>query len=373
MAIPRRATLALVVLVGAIMQAGTGVGGVEDILDPSCTATPSPSSREGAAQRSEFAADGTRAGRRRRILHMGNHQGLRYELAGVGRRLGLAIDFEEWPERDVCCKLNVDSDRSRWLWEQHGERWLSYDVIITSDTAPIARPLLQHNVRMLAAGTRIVVWVCNRFDFRDNGPDRGRDHPLPQPLFPEPEFYALYAAAANGSLGAHVSVLPYTPFEAYYAGLKGVWIREPALRPAGLKSLDPSGHVREGKGGQADADMNVSNTLFLPPRGNDVLMSGQCSYLGLRCLRAGMQLASVDDWSPEHLEAVHLPIAYADARELRAFKAVVHIPYAWSTLAMWEFLQVCMRLLCPSPSFAPMASLPPPCLLSPSLPPSLLS
>ena len=51
------------------------------------------------------------------------------------------------------------------------------------------------------------------------------------------------------------------------------------------------------------------------------------------------------------MSRVRAPVTYQDARELRRFKALVHIPYAWSTLALWEFLQAELVILVPSARF----------------------
>ena len=223
------------------------------------------------------------------------------------------------------------------------------------DTAPTARPLLEQALDQwsAAAGKRLVVWVCNRFDYRHSA------HALPHPqrAFPETAFYDLYARASNGSLGGHVTVVPYTEFERVYAAAKGVYMSEPVLRPAGFKSANAARQtnekeeVEEASGAQDDRAVGDMETLFLPPRANDKLMEGQCMFLGLSCLRDAA-LSSLDAWRAEDwIEQQHAPVTYQDARELRRFKALVHIPYAWSTLALWEFLQAELVILVPSARF----------------------
>ena len=291
-----------------------------------------------------------------RMLHLGFHKGLRYELEGVACKLGVSIDFESFPDEGRCSntKYNVDTDHARLIWERHGSRWLaSYDVIITSDTAPIARVFLEHVHHHWThkAGKRIIIWVCNRFDYHhiQDTPVGTASEATTQSHFPEPEFYALYARAANGSLGTQVSVLAYNAFETYYASFKGMHIHEPVLRPSGLKSTDaclpPGSSLPSREFGDWSTD-DLSQVLFLPPRSNDKIMEGQCVYLGLACFRGSQPLVSVHSWSVQDWQhETHAPILYHDARELEHFKGVLHIPYAWSTLAFWEFLQVCFMCL----------------------------
>eukprot|EP00802_Teleaulax_amphioxeia_P007174 Tamp_07180.p1 GENE.Tamp_07180~~Tamp_07180.p1 ORF type:complete len:596 (-),score=108.25 Tamp_07180:765-2552(-) len=320
--------------------------------------------REGAdplvvGRTEEGGGEGGRAERRSaspRVLHLGFHNGLAHELAGIGRQLGVRIDFEPFPRegRDTLTQYNVDAAHSRLVWERHKHRWIAYDVVVTSDTAPTARPLLEQALDQwsAAAGKRLVVWVCNRFDYRHSA------HALPHPqrAFPETAFYDLYARASNGSLGGHVTMVPYTEFERVYAAAKGVYMSEPVLRPAGFKSANAARQtnekeVEEASGAQDDRAVGDMETLFLPPRANDKLMEGQCMFLGLSCLRDAA-LSSLDAWRAEEwIEQQHAPVTYQDARELRRFKALVHIPYAWSTLALWEFLQAELVILVPSARF----------------------
>ena len=141
--------------------------------------------------------EGGRAERRSaspRVLHLGFHNGLAHELAGIGRQLGVRIDFEPFPREgrdtltqaerlnspllgsllpDPCscsihhtlwsmlglghccvlglragtalraartgelmcadaCQYNVDAAHSRLVWERHKHRWFAYDVVVTS-------------------------------------------------------------------------------------------------------------------------------------------------------------------------------------------------------------------------------------------------
>eukprot|EP00961_Rhodomonas_salina_P069694 935746-Rhodomonas_salina.4 len=85
----------------------------------------------------------------------------------------------------------------------------------------------------------LIVWVCNRFDYRCNGPDRT---PPYKPHFPEPEFYALYADAAQGRLGPNVHMVPYNTFERTYAKSLGVDMYAEVLRPSGLQALIDVGY-----------------------------------------------------------------------------------------------------------------------------------
>ena len=59
----------------------------------------------------------------------------------------------------------------------------AYDVVITSDTAPISRVFLEEQ---RWEDKSLIVWVCNRFDYSHRPAAHG---------FPDPAFYRLMQVA----------------------------------------------------------------------------------------------------------------------------------------------------------------------------------
>jgi len=121
--------------------------------------------------------------------------------------------------------------------------------------------------------------------------------------------------------------------------------------PLGSGGLE-SGAVAGGEHVAQELVANVSEMMFLPPRGNDRYMEGICLYLGILC-SSMMNLSSLAEWPIRfaHTEKVGFPNLYRNARELVRYKAVLHVPYAWSTLALWEFLQAGLVVIVPSARF----------------------
>lgn len=282
------------------------------------------------------ARDTVKIGQRRKILHLGFHTGVREDLDHLSHVLDLEIDHEEYPRqgRDDCAKFNIDDAHAAAIWREHGERWSEYDIVITSDTAPIARPLLQYGTWV---DRILIVWVCNRFDYKCHGPDH-------RPLmtdFPEASFYELYANASDGKLGPNVHIVPYTQFEVSYALQYGVNISATVIKPTGLKSLAPVSEPRYSR-------KEMGDIYFLLPRHNDRYMQHQCPLLGLDCFRGPPLSMSV----PLGEDEGHLGLSlYSSARELTAFKAVIHIPHAWSNVALFEMLQAGVVVLVPTARF----------------------
>ena len=162
----------------------------------------------------------------------------------------------------------------------------------------------------------------------------------PQPTFPEPEYYALFQAAAQGEI-REVHVVPYNEYETAYAARRYINIKHKVLTPLGLKSTIPENNSDSGDALSVNAewipsDEEKQSLFFLPPRGNDRFMEIMCFELGLNCYRGRRQ-------PPQNLKSVFSPemdlILYTHAKQLTAFRAMIHIPYAWSTVALFEFLQ----------------------------------
>jgi hypothetical protein len=107
-----------------------------------------------------------------------------------------------------------------------------------------------------------------------------------------------------------------------------------------------------GEGAEQELVANVSEMIFLPSRGNERFMEGTCIYLGILC-SPNMNLSSLAEWPIRFAQSEKdgFPNLYTDARELARYKAVLHLPYSWSTLAFWEFLQAGLVVIVPSARF----------------------
>ena len=90
-----------------------------------------------------------------------------------------------------------------WLhtYKKYKDFYYSFDLIITSDTAPLSRILLQNNY-----SKKIIIWVCNRFDYRDEATNTCS--------FPDEEYYNIFRRSTNIN---NVKIASYTEFEYLYA------------------------------------------------------------------------------------------------------------------------------------------------------------
>ena len=236
-----------------------------------------------------------------KVLHVSHHQGCREDLDYIAARLGLTIDHYEYRGG-----YNIDATRAEAGWRANRERFLSYDAIVISDTAPLSRIFLQNDWPR-----GLVIWICNRFDYCDQATnDCG---------FPDAEYYSLFASALTRP---RTVVASYTAFEHHYARGHGIPLGDLTVKPIGARL--PRSFV-----GLVPEDTDRTKTCFVPRYHNDMAadLEGHCRTLGIAAFSG----------------------RYGGPGDLRGFKAVVHIPYAWSNFALFENLQSGLPYLIPSP------------------------
>ena len=204
-----------------------------------------------------------------------------------------------------------------------------YDLVIVADTTPIARPLLQHGWPGAGSHTRLLLWVCNRFDYGVVG---------------DVQYYALLRAAAANP---RVTLVSYTPLENSYAReVRGVeWGSAALLRPIGLFE-DSAGPVSASAARLEAAPRGAERgrSFFVAPKVNE-------AQLGLA---AALGALGVPVWTPgtwPHT-AARWAGATCDARcaaaVVASFRATIHVPYAPSTFALFEQAQAGRLTFVPS-------------------------
>ncbi len=253
-----------------------------------------------------------------KILHLSLHRGCIEEFEGVAKVLSL--DLTSWFLQDLPSKFldgqtegnsvyNMGHDRAEKIWAIHSEYFKTFDAVITSDTAPLSRIFLQNGW-----DKPLLIWICNRFDYYD-GASLDCD-------FPDQEYYDLFQKATKQS---NVKMIAYNEFEHHYARRKGIDTGSLTITPCGLfnktpgRTLIPSEIVKE-------------NTFFLPPYHNETIFMN----LSEKCRRLGI---------PNYCGR------YAGASDLKDFKGLIHIPYAWSNLAFFENIRQGIPYFIPSLKF----------------------
>lgn len=256
-----------------------------------------------------------------KILHLGFHQGLENELYSLSNELKLDLIFKNFHFflNNGSADYSVGHDKAKIVWDKFKDYFTKFDIIITSDTAPISRVFLQNGWPEIS-GKKLIIWVCNRFDYFDNA---SKDC-----LFPDREYYDLIRQANSRK---NVHIMGYTPFENYYGKMiKKVNFGNDITKPIGI--LSDKVWSYKSNPNRLLNDNPIKDIFFIPPYHNDTKMmnlSQQLTNLGI----------------------LNYSGRYNGPLELSDFKGVIHIPYAWSNLALFEAFQLGIIYFIPSLTF----------------------
>lgn len=222
-----------------------------------------------------------------KALHLTYHAGCDRSIKYVAKKLNWQVEtqYANW-------NYNISHNLAQEIWNIYKDFYNSFDLIIVSDTAPLARILLQNNF-----SKKIIIWVCNRFDYSDQATNKCS--------FPDKEYYKIFKDATRMS---NVKIASYTEFEYLYAKkYKNIDIGDLTIKPCCFaENID-------------QVENNEKDYFFVPPYHNDTIfinLLDKCNSLGINC-RSGR---------------------YNGPIELKNIKGMIHIPYAWSNLALFENL-----------------------------------
>ena len=254
-----------------------------------------------------------------RVLHLTFHKGCANEFAAVAKKLGISVDT--WFMHELSPTFldgvssgsviyNIGHERAERIWNLHKDSFLKYDVIVTSDTAALSRIFIQNNFPK-----PLIIWVCNRFDYFDA-----------QTLdcdFPDAEYYELFKKASSSS---NVKMVAYTEFEHFYAKAKGVDLGTLTITPSGMHM---GSETRQCRNSFIPSNLQKENVFFLPPYYNDMNIEKFYKTLDIPCYCG----------------------RYNGPFDLQGFKGIIHLPYAWSNLALFENIALGIPMFIPSESF----------------------
>src|SRR5208282_2621726 len=112
-----------------------------------------------------------------KILHLTYHGGCKRTLDFVAKSLEheITTKFADW-------NYNIGPNRAAEIWNKHKDYFNLFDLVITSDTAPLSRIFLQNDFKK-----KLIIWICNRFDYHDGASN--------DCSFPDYEYYNIINAA----------------------------------------------------------------------------------------------------------------------------------------------------------------------------------
>jgi hypothetical protein len=256
-----------------------------------------------------------------KVLHLSFHRGCIKDFEVVSKELGL--ELTSWFIADLGSKFDgnpytnttytLNHARAERVWNLHKAYFESFDAIVTSDTAPLCRIFLQNNWRK-----PLIIWICNRFDYYDQaGTDGG---------FPDAEYFELFRKAATQE---NVTVINYTQYEHLYALHRDVNTGSLVIKPCGSLPQELNKDTS-----QIPREVNKQETFFIPSRFDS---QEQINHLITKCREAGIATYCGTYNGPD---------------DLTDFKGVIHFPYNFSNLALFENMQRGLVHFVPSLNFA---------------------
>jgi len=230
-----------------------------------------------------------------KILHITFHQGCCNAIKSVLDMPNIELETQIVTSGQDGYYYNMTSERALNAWNLHKDFYNQFDVIITSDTAPLARIFIEGGFK-----GKIIVWISNRFDYFDSKDKCG---------FPDEDYYDLLR-----NRGINTFLVATCQFESFYASKKWIAVDD-VINPASKPYF-----------------VNNKVGFYVPTYSNDTLLSlfNICRKNGFSDVATGR---------------------YKDRDSLAHFKAVIHLPYTWNSIALWDALSCGVAYYIPSEEF----------------------
>jgi len=253
----------------------------------------------------------------KKVLHLSHHYGCLKDHQYVCNSLGLNLTscFSLWNTVIPQGCFSMTESLANNIWEKNKEYFKTFDYIITSDTTPLSRIILQN---LEEFNGKLNIWVCNRFDYAVNG-----DH----------SYYNLFKYASKHD---RVKIIPYTEFERFYLNNFDIQTNQETIRPIGLNietSLSDNEISEIGYDDNETIDLNLSGEVLISRYHNDNIFQNSkeiCESFDLVCKHA----------------------KYRGFNELKILKnnynCFLIFPEQYSKLIAFELMQLGMPVILPS-------------------------
>jgi len=256
-----------------------------------------------------------------KILHISHHVGCMRDHAYIYNQLN--ADFTFW--KFTKGVFYITKELADSLWIEKKDYFNTFDFVVTSDTAPLSRIIMEHIDEF--KGT-LVVWICNRFDY-----NMERDS----------SFYALFKRCSIENK-EKVKIIPYSDFEGIWCGIKGIQSISQTITPIGinprildfkidcLQELSDSYTDDTNSKEKYDSSNKLQGKIFIPIYGNDNIfykLNDVLSRNNLQCFNGG----------------------YSHPEDLKNCLAFVTFPDAFSKLITFETIQNEVIVFLPSKKF----------------------
>jgi len=189
------------------------------------------------------------------------------------------------------------------LWQQNKEKWNTYDLILTADTAALSYIFLRKLDEMKP---KLVIWIMNTFDYLMKN---------------EYDYIELFRNVSKDEKYINkVKMVPYTDYEKIYCARQDIYLREPVLLPYG-KEIRTIAHPILSSKTQDFSGMikSKSETYFVSDYYNDK----EFAQLGNILKSAGISVVCGQ---------------FDGLDDLKQYRGLIHMPDAFSKFFAYELL-----------------------------------
>lgn len=245
-----------------------------------------------------------------KVLHISHHIGCIRDHAYIYHKLGIECEFWKFTPG----VFMISKDLANQIWQEKKLYFNSFDYIVTSDTAPLSR-IFMENIDEVKP--KIVVWVCNRFDYH---------------MESDWSFYQIFTEISKQHTDKF-KIIPYSDFEGIYCSAKNVHNLLPTITPIGKNSINVNvvNNYAEDHGTFSDIS-DLTDKVFIPIYWNDNKFFKLNEILQrneIQCYNGG----------------------YDDAKHLKHCLCMLTFPDAFSKLIAFETIQNEVIVFLPSEEY----------------------
>lgn len=245
------------------------------------------------------------------ILHISHHIGCFRDQHYILNKLGFEVTNHKFYDGTFKITKEIADD----FWHTHKDQLNEFDYILTSDTAPLSRIFLENQNEFKS---KLVIWICNRFDY--NMEDQTR-------------FYDLFSRAEENP---NIKIVPYTYFEKIWCMEKGTDImNREHIPPCGINLPQFEHYMPNSKIYDSDYGEKVDipdADVIVPIYHNDNRFFDMTKYLNQREIK-------VYNGGFRFIE------------QLKKYKAFVTMPDAFSKFLCFELIHSKIPVILPSKDF----------------------
>ena len=244
-----------------------------------------------------------------KVFHYTMHNGCAIDIKNLLKKYD--VDLKTYlPNERQHEKYIISHERATVLWKEYQKEFLTSDILIFSDTIPFSRPVLE-NLELIPKETKILLWITNRFNYAIESDQSYYE--LLNFVKNDPRIYFLYA----------------NKFEKVYLNnfIKLPIDRQFEFTPYGKRSKK---------------DFNIKNQK--DHNGKIFVMSYQNEKefypLYDELTENKIDFYVKNEWIPTE--------EYCGPYDIETCSAILHIPYSWGTIALWEYMAIGKTFILPS-------------------------